>query len=289
MKSPPAGKEFSPVEVVNLAYLLFLSLISVLMLIMKIHPAVVKGLILYLLLILVIIMIHFLRSRNFIRTRYYNLIYLIFIPFVFDSMQYIVPYLFRPMDPVLARIESAVMAGFLPSLYFQHTLAQNALFNTVLIISYVLYFFLPLAVISYHFFSGQRELILKDIFYITLGLYLCYIGYIFVPLFGPRFYYSYETQLAGGKIFNFFISAMNLMERNKLDAFPSAHIEMALIILYLVRKNRILFWIFFAEFIGIFFATIFLRYHYVIDIVAGFLFFYLAVRIGNRLEKSFHY
>ncbi|MDD5067467.1 MAG: phosphatase PAP2 family protein [bacterium] len=281
--------EFSLIEIINLAYLLFLLILAALVFILKINTDIINGIALYIALILMIFSIHYLRFRNIIHTNYYNIFYLCIIPLVFNSMQYVVPYLFKPADVWLSQVENTIMFGFLPSLYFQHTISQNSLLNTTLMISYVIYFFLPAFIISYHFFSKQRRLILKDILYITLGLYFCYIGYIFIPAFGPRFYYHYDVQLAGGKIFNFFMTFINITEKNKLDAFPSAHIEMACIILYLIRKNKFLFFLLLAEFIGIFLSTILLRFHYIIDIYAGFLFFYLAVKIGNKLEKKFNH
>ncbi len=289
-------KSLNSIEKINFIYLLFLMFLSFILLFKEATPFITNNVLLYTTLLIIIFYINYNKERfsgssnKIIRyifaNKLYNLIYLVlFVPLIFGSLEYIVPYFFPPADHYLARIDSILLFNF-PLFQFLDINVNRPLLNAVLQIIYIIYFFLPLVVVTAHFLLKDYKKIEEDIFYITLGLYLCYIGYILVPAFGPRFYYSFQHPLAGGTIFTTLNDLLNQLERNKLDAFPSAHIEMGLLVTFLVRKNKILFPLFVIEFIGIVIATILLRYHYIIDIIAGVLFFIVTYYVGKILYKE---
>ncbi len=289
--------KFNRIEFINFFYVIFLLLLSFLILLLDRNPFIIEAIMLYNLLIIGIIYLvlnkeRFKKSKYksvsyIFRTNLYNLIYLIiYVPLVFNSLKYIVPYIFTPKDFYLAKIDSFLLFNFNPFLYFQYNLNKIAILNIILQIVYIIYFFLPLIIVIYHFLNRDKNKILDDIFFIILGLYISYIGYILVPAYGPRFYYNFSEPLYGNTIFTFLNDMLNQMEHNKLDAFPSAHIEMTLVALYLVRKDKKLFRLFIIEFIGIILATILLRYHYIIDIIAGVLFYFITIKAGKYLSSK---
>jgi membrane-associated phospholipid phosphatase len=54
------------------------------------------------------------------------------------------------------------------------------------------------------------------------------------------------------------------------DCFPSGHTELTVLVLYYARKfDRRIFWWLLPFGIGIVLSTVYLRYHYVIDVIAG--------------------
>ncbi len=65
---------------------------------------------------------------------------------------------------------------------------------------------------------------------------------------------------------------LNALERFKQDAFPSGHTAVVLLVLYYAwHYVRGLFWVFLPVVIALIFSTVYLRYHYVIDVLAGIL------------------
>jgi hypothetical protein len=94
-----------------------------------------------------------------------------------------------------------------------------------------------------------------------------------VPTVGPRFYMADQftvtvkgTTMLSGKIYEM----LNLLESTRRDCFPSLHTAITVIVTtYAYKYRRWLFWFFLPVNIGIVAATIYLRYHYVIDIIAG--------------------
>jgi membrane-associated phospholipid phosphatase len=65
---------------------------------------------------------------------------------------------------------------------------------------------------------------------------------------------------------------LNALERFKQDAFPSGHTAVVLLVLaYAWRSVRGLFWICLPLVVALILSTVYLRYHYVVDVLAGFL------------------
>jgi len=63
---------------------------------------------------------------------------------------------------------------------------------------------------------------------------------------------------------------LDRLESAHYDCFPSGHTELTILAWWSSRKlgNR-LFWLYFAYTPSIIFATVYLRYHYSVDVLAG--------------------
>ncbi|MBP1961782.1 phosphatase PAP2 family protein [Paenibacillus aceris] len=105
--------------------------------------------------------------------------------------------------------------------------------------------------------------------YTTIALMTFYIGYllyIIVPGIGPIFTYTYSTPLGG-------LTAM--MMDNKVftpaaDVFPSLHTGISVVMLVLVwRYSRKWMWLYAPIMFSIILATVYLRIHYGVDVIAG--------------------
>jgi len=109
-------------------------------------------------------------------------------------------------------------------------------------------------------------------FLIALGFLASYLGYVLVPARGPRFYFA---DLAGFPLRGlWFTHALQLtldrLESKAWDCFPSGHTELTILAWWSSRaiSNR-LFWLYFVYTLSIISATVYLRYHYTIDLLAG--------------------
>jgi membrane-associated phospholipid phosphatase len=127
----------------------------------------------------------------------------------------------------------------------------------------------------------------------TLGVILCfYIGYalyVVFPAAPPRLVLVYEfTQNLRGYpmgFSNLSAQAFALLPVDSRAAFPSLHAAVSLVALvYAWRYVRVWFWILLPFALGLWASTVYLRHHYVVDLIAGWLLAPLAVWIAPRLD-----
>lgn len=125
-----------------------------------------------------------------------------------------------------------------------------------------------------HYFRGDLSTLRRFI----IGMFTVYgvgfLGYSVLPALGPHLDPTLASQfhgaLAGGWITRFNANLV-LNGSNRVDVFPSLHCAVTLFILCFDRVHaprRFRFWL--LPVIGLWIATIYLRYHYLIDVLAGF-------------------
>jgi membrane-associated phospholipid phosphatase len=109
-------------------------------------------------------------------------------------------------------------------------------------------------------------------FLIALGFLVSYVGYLLVPARGPRFLLRefQHLPLQGLWFFNSMQSALDRLESAHYDCFPSGHTELTLLAWWGSRmvSNKV-FKVYFAYTPPLIFATVYLRYHYSVDVLAG--------------------
>jgi len=109
-------------------------------------------------------------------------------------------------------------------------------------------------------------------FLIALGFLTSYVGYILVPARGPRFLLKHleHIPLQGTFLFQQMQSALDRLERVAYDCFPSGHTELTILAWWSSQRvSKRLFKVYFAYTPGLIFATVYLRYHYTVDVMAG--------------------
>ena len=137
-------------------------------------------------------------------------------------------------------------------------------------------------------------------FLIVYGFYLSYLGYFLLPAVGPRFTLHNFAQLdqdlpgilftplfraiinAGESIPHGIANPVDVVQR---DVFPSGHTQLSLICTYLAFHYRLHSrWLIVALAALLVIGTVYLRYHYVIDLIGGVSFFLLTIWTGNKIE-----
>jgi membrane-associated phospholipid phosphatase len=128
----------------------------------------------------------------------------------------------------------------------------------------------------------------RSIFILAFGYYISFIGYILFPAIGPRYALTHlqSVPLEGNFITDFVRDILNALEHNKRDCMPSGHTQIALIVLFLAyRYEKLLFCILFPVICGLILSTVYLRYHYVIDLFVGAILAAGCLVIGSRLYR----
>jgi membrane-associated phospholipid phosphatase len=109
-------------------------------------------------------------------------------------------------------------------------------------------------------------------FLIALGYLVSYVGYLLVPARGPRFLLQHlqHIPLQGVWFFHSMQATLDRLESAHYDCFPSGHTELTILAWWSSRlAGKRLFWAYFAYTPTIIFATVYLRYHYTVDVLAG--------------------
>ncbi|MGC2423777.1 MAG: phosphatase PAP2 family protein [Nitrospirota bacterium] len=210
------------------------------------------------------------------------------IAFTFDSMSHITAYINGPdKDPWLARVD-AYLTGPVPGEWLEWMVRPAV--TTVLQICYTSYYFVPLVFCLILFFKRETEYFDISLFGITLGFFVSFLGYIIVPALGPRYYLEgqYAHGIMRGGLASAIDSTLNLLEGTNRDAFPSGHTEVVLIVLmYAWRYKRWLFWLALPLATGLVIATMYLRYHYVVDVIAGAILAPVCVWAADKLYAGY--
>lgn len=109
-------------------------------------------------------------------------------------------------------------------------------------------------------------------FLISLGYLASYLGYVLWPARGPWFLLKEleHIPLHGLWLFQGMRSTLDKLESVAYDAFPSGHTELTVLAWWSSQRlSKVWFGGYFAYTSGIIFATVYLRYHYTVDVFAG--------------------
>jgi len=189
-------------------------------------------------------------------------------------------------DARLIAVDHALF-GVHPTVWLERLITP--LLTDLLQFAYISYYFIPLGLGVVLIVRGRFVAFEQVLFGILLCFYLSYIGYLFFPAIGPRFTLS---QLQTRDLqFSPFIAAiqdtLNALEKNKTDAFPSGHTAVSLLSLFYAwqEREKKLFAALIPVVTGLIISTVYLRYHYVIDVIAGIALTGLTIALAPGLQR----
>jgi len=169
----------------------------------------------------------------------------------------------------------------------------------ILQIVYGIFYILPI-ILGVALLRKKRFLAMDyAVFSVIYGFFLSYMGYFALPGIGPRFtlhQFDYiNSELPGLLLTNFLREIVNIgesipagtvnpAEAVQRDIFPSGHTMITLIVMYfsIKLKSRSKYFLIPVGILLIF-ATVYLRYHYVIDLIGGALLMVFSVWSGKYL------
>lgn len=179
--------------------------------------------------------------------------------------------------------------GTHPTVWLQSL--QHPLFTEILQWSYSGYYFLPLLVpIGLH--AAKKAYRIDEYLTIVLtAFYLCFLGNFIFPAYGPRFFLAnlHTEPLQGIWLAEAVQHTLNSLEKIQLDAFPSGHAAIIFVLMYYTFKHvRKLFWMILPICIALLISTVYLRLHYVVDIIAGLFLAIFVIWSMEGLLKRFY-
>ncbi|GBD98696.1 undecaprenyl pyrophosphate phosphatase [bacterium BMS3Abin07] len=281
-------KIFKPVDILSIAFILFLSAIVVVFSRSVPKPGWLLALYFVLIMTVISLAMYDVKSDTWKPVTYLHaFLPVVLVSLIFNSLGDIIPFV-RPhyYDDLLIRIDY-LMFGANPTIWLERFI--HPVLTDILQFAYISYYLIPLALGIVLIVRKRYKVFDEAVFGIVLCFYLSYIGYILVPAVGPR--YSMVHLQTTGLDANYFILSiqrlLNLLEHNKTDAFPSGHTAIALMTVYYAwksgEKGLNIFLI--PLVCALMFSTVYLRYHYVIDVIAGVALTAITILIAPRMYR----
>lgn len=208
-----------------------------------------------------------------------------FVPFVFESLGPLIPAARGgARDDLLIAADRAILGGDVTVLLQPYVTPFWAAFFYV---AYATYYFLPL-VLGGALWSRDVALARRFIFTLSVCFYVSYAGYFTIPAYGPRTALAerHTVSLETSPVARAISRTIDELEHTKLDVFPSGHTMITVVVLMVGwRRARRLFWFLLPVALLLIFATMYCRYHYLVDVLAGILLAVVTVPLGERLYE----
>ncbi|MDR2425315.1 MAG: phosphatase PAP2 family protein [Prevotellaceae bacterium] len=163
-----------------------------------------------------------------------------------------------------------VLFGCSPAMAFSRLLPSAAV-SEIMYFGYFSYFLIFLILLLLTFFKRQAASG-KIMFLLLCSFFIFYMIFIFIPVAGPQFYYSpADSEVPAGYFFSALMRGIQQTGEQPTGAFPSSHVGMTLIAVWLVFKHfRRLFCFVLPVAIILIASTVYIKAHYLIDVIAAF-------------------
>jgi membrane-associated phospholipid phosphatase len=157
--------------------------------------------------------------------------------------------------------------------------------NDYFAVAYTTYYFFALT-LGGLLWAFRRADGRRFFFTIVLCYHVSYIGYFVIPGLGPRATMADRQTVSvhATPISKAIDDTLNTLEHTKYDVFPSGHTMMAVATLLVAWKRfRKAFWFFLPVGVSLVISTVYCRYHYAIDLIAGIILAVIVVPLGDAL------
>ncbi|MCX6257125.1 MAG: phosphatase PAP2 family protein [Bacteroidia bacterium] len=237
----------------------------------------------------VIILISYADSRchNQIIGFLHNFYPLLFLGWFYGETGYLNNLLFNDLDQYFQQFEQYLF-GCQPSIEFSLAFPSKW-FSELMNFGYFSYYLLALTTCLSIYFIKQRDY-QHSLFIIIASFFIYYLIFIIFPVVGPQFsFHGINAKIPDS---GFFWNAVKFVQKageKPTGAFPSSHVGMSLIFLALTYRHvKTVFFIILPVVVILLFATVYIKAHYMVDVIAGFItapFFYY---ISNKLYFVFN-
>ena len=223
--------------------------------------------------------------------------------------------IFPNLDHLFATYEQHLF-GCQPALLFSQAIS-HPVFSELMHLGYASYFPMIALVAVFYFFWRYQEFY-RTVFVILSSFFLYYLIFIFLPVTGPQYYYAAvglddiaqgvfpnlhdyfathdEALTMPGYSEGFFyqcVESAHTTGERPTAAFPSSHVGISTILLLLIwrAKNRWLFYGLLPFYVLMCLATVYIRAHYAIDVLAGWvsaaLFYVLLQSFWTMTKRTY--
>jgi membrane-associated phospholipid phosphatase len=175
--------------------------------------------------------------------------------------------------------------GVQPCVWAERFIQPNI--TTAFSFCYALFFVFAPLVASVLYFQRRYNEFRYTLVSVIFCFYLGYFGYVLFPAAPPRYTLIAQfTRSLGGPLLETSLKIIDIFPSTSRCAFPSLHAAVtALSLCFAWKYVRWLFWILLPFGIGLILGTVYLRHHYVIDLLAGFVLCGISFWLGPKIER----
>ncbi len=240
------------------------------------------------------------RALNFFRHFYPVLLYT---AFFCETAQLNRMFYTDYLDPMVIRWDQALF-GCQPSVLFMQKLPY-LVFSELFYLSYFSYYIMIVGV-GIALFVRDRTQFFHYVSVVSFVFYLCYLTYIFMPVIGPMVFFHdvdgyslpsdiqqlastdiYPPAIKAGPFYHVMAWIYRVFE-SPGAAFPSSHVAIAACtVFFSFRYLRTIRYLHLLVAILLCLSTIYCRYHYATDVLAGLLTAVILIPIANLLYSRF--
>jgi membrane-associated phospholipid phosphatase len=227
-------------------------------------------------------------SKNFFQLLQ-NILVFALMTFLYKETAMLNTLIFPKIDEFLSNLDQTIFK-FQPSIEFSKYF-NSLFFSELFYFGYFCYYLLPLVVfgILYKFLPQKIE---EFGFILITSFLLYYFIFIIIPAEGPQFYFTFPDNYIEAQ--GIFGNAIKLIQKNgeaPTAAFPSSHVGISWIVIFWLYQNFRKSVKYFLPFvILLMFSTVYIKAHYFVDVVAGFLtapiVFFLTFKFYKFLNRK---
>jgi len=204
-----------------------------------------------------------------------------FLPLLFNTLEPLIQALRGgPRDDLLIAADRAIF-GVDVTVWAQRLV--RPWLNDLLYGFYATYYFIALT-LGLALWVRSRADARRFVFTLMVVYYVSWTGYFIIPALGPRFAQAaeYTISLTTTPIARTINDTINNLEKTKFDVFPSGHTMISVAVLLVAWKRaRNVFWVLLPIATGLVISTVYCRFHYVVDVIAGTTLAFVTVPIGD--------
>ena len=208
-------------------------------------------------------------SKNFFQLLQ-NILFFALMTFLYKETAMLNTLIFPKIDEFLSNLDQNIFK-FQPSIEFSKHF-NSLFFSELFYFGYFCYYLLPLVVfgILYKFLPQKIE---EFGFILISSFLLYYFIFIIIPAEGPQFYFTFPDNYIEAQ--GIFGNAIKLIQKNgeaPTAAFPSSHVGISWIVIFWLYQNFRKSVKYFLPFVVLLmFSTVYIKAHYFVDVVAGFI------------------
>jgi len=205
----------------------------------------------------------------------------LFLAYFFPETDYLNSLFMDTLDPAIIRLETGLF-GFMPSVAFSACCPQPWV-SEVMHAGY--FSFYPIILFfAIYYYVKRPELFSRRMFVFFFAFYLFYLIFDFFPSSGPQYFLPPPAnEVPPGYYITGLMNRILAVGDRPTGAFPSSHIGMTWLIMYFFyRDNRKLFYYWLLPAGVLTFATVYIKAHYAVDVLGGFLMVPFFVWAGRR-------
>jgi membrane-associated phospholipid phosphatase len=163
--------------------------------------------------------------------------------------------------------------------------------------AYATMFVLPLVVLVTLSVRGHERELRRAALGLLVAFYLGFVVFLLVPAKSPDIVYAgeFERELRGYGFYEASMGAWRRLQQITFDAFPSMHTAISTIalvharrlgVLLAPRHPRVFFWTYLPVVVLLQIATVYLRQHYFVDLLAAWGLAAVSLWLANRADAA---